>query len=76
MPLDSQRFRPNATLARCVDEGYRMMAMEPDVDAVKRVQLALSDLGYPRVGHIDGIRADKAAWAVVQFKTQRGAGAF
>lgn len=70
MPLDSQRFRTNATLTSCVDQGYRMMRDEPDVDAVKRLQLALSDLGYIQVARVDGIWGDKTSAAVVEFKTQ------
>lgn len=68
MPLSSQRLSPSPSLTRCVDEGYRMMAGEPDSDAVKRLQLALSDLGYEQISRIDGIWGEETSSAVVRFK--------
>ena len=69
MPLTAQRFQGNDTLRRCVDEGYRMYYGEPDREAVKRLQFALDDLGYPDITRIDGEWGDRTSAAVVAFKT-------
>ncbi len=70
--LASQRFRPNGTLERCVTEGHRMLAGEPDSDAVARMQSALRDLGYQIAGGSDGQFGDSTGEAVVAFKTDEG----
>jgi len=72
MPLSAQRLQSSETLRRCVDEGYRMMAGEPDQDAVKRMQLALYDLGYTDIERVDGIWAGKTDDIVRLFKHDEG----
>lgn len=67
--VQAQRFTGNPTLQACVDGQHRMLAGEPDAVAVRKLQSALSDLGYPVRGGIDGIFAGGTGDAVVAFKT-------
>src|SRR5215207_1671414 len=72
MVLQSQRFLSNATLEACVSSGHRMLQGESDHDAVRRLQAALSDLGYHVEGGIDGDFGGGTGNAVVAFKTDEG----
>ncbi len=71
MPLQAQRFAGNQTLINCVDgvPPHRMLAGEPDHDAVRRLQHALADLGYEVPGGADGVFGGDTGTAVVAFKT-------
>jgi Putative peptidoglycan binding domain len=69
MVLQSQRFTGVSTLERCVTEGDRLMAGEPDSVAVTRLQDALVDLGYLPLTEVDGIFGDHTGKAVTAYKT-------
>lgn len=69
MPTSAQRFSGSATLDRCVDEGYRLLAGDPDHDAVWRLQAALLDLGYELDHGLDGAFGRATGEVVIEFKT-------
>lgn len=73
MGLTNPRFKGQPTLEVCALGIHRMYSGELDADAVRRVQLALLDLGYqlPQFG-ADGHFGGEMGDAVTRFKTDRG----
>ncbi|RIK10534.1 MAG: hypothetical protein DCC50_14760, partial [Acidobacteria bacterium] len=71
MSLVAARFLAQPTLVRCVTEGYRVMAGEPDTGAVRTLQRSLLGLGYD-TGGVDGQFTDATSQALVDFKTDEG----
>jgi hypothetical protein len=71
MPLSPKRFRDDDTLARSVDDGYRMHRGERDPEAVKRLQLALFDPFNPQITRSDGIWGDRINETVIQFEEEQ-----
>ncbi|MFN8184994.1 MAG: peptidoglycan-binding domain-containing protein [Candidatus Nanopelagicales bacterium] len=67
MVLVAQRFAGSPTLQKCVTAGYRVLAGEPDTDAVRRIQASLGNVGYP-CGTIDGAFGNNTGTAVSAFK--------
>ncbi len=71
MALVAQRFSGSPTLQACAAGGHRMMAGEPDSDAVRRLQESLDDIGFP-CGVTDGRFGNNTGDAVVAFKRAMG----
>ena len=67
MVLVAQRFAGSSTLQKCVTSGHRVLAGEPDKDAVRRIQASLGNVGYP-CGAIDGGFGNDTGTAVSAFK--------
>jgi hypothetical protein len=71
-PLTAPRFIDDPTLQSCRDGGHRMLSPETG-PAVRKVQEALIDLGFPLpTKGADSQFGTETGTAVVQFKTSRG----
>ena len=71
MPLTNPRFAGDPVLEACLAGEHRMMAPETG-PAVKKVQQALIDLGFPLpLRGADGAFSDETGFAVVAYKTDR-----
>lgn len=74
--LKSSRFANDPILEACLNGQHRMLAPQTG-DAVKKIQCALRDLGFPLPftfarGDADGVFQDETARAVILFKQSRG----
>jgi hypothetical protein len=68
--LLAQRFRGDSILESCAVGDYRMLAGDPNTESVRKIQKALSDLGYPLgAGGTDGVFGTGTGTAVKQYKT-------
>lgn len=72
MPLQSQRFRGQATLEGCLAGTRTLTLDDPDSEAVHRVQDALSGLGYLVWTGSDGLFGKQTGKAVSAFKKDSG----
>lgn len=66
--MQSQRFRGVTTLENCLTGSAQMQAGNTDTVAVKRIQLALAELGYLPFTEEDGIFGDRTGRAVTAYK--------
>lgn len=72
MPLQSQRFRGQATLEACLAGTRTLTVDDPDSEAVHRLQEALSGLGYLSWNGSDGLFGERTGRAVSAFKQDAG----